>query len=377
MFIKMKVFITKLSQSVGITIMLLLCYVSSFGQATLLGTDAFTGGSYSTFSLSSFGKLRQYRDQALLNMASGAAKWEFLIGSTGSPDYSTNWRPYIGSSSIPAFDSIIDPSLTNGSARYNSSTGGSTGFLPAITAGRYYTFNIGDNASSNNYMSVWETSFNPAQLTVVTRSPTVVCAGGDSVEVTITSNKVLDPSEKAYIRYSSFSNFSTSFLSSIGFSGTNGSVKIPIPATGISTYYYVFTSKLTMNQLAPGGTPNQTYCDIGTLSINNNSNSNYTFVVITSPLPNVAFSVVDFCTGAATTFTNSSSISSGSISNYLYTFGDGHTSTSSAPSVSNTYLLAGTYNASLKATSNLGCQKTATQNIVINQTPSTSNISAY
>ena len=373
----MKKLKAKLNKSVYVVMFLLLCRLSSYGQATLLGTDAFTGGIYSTFSLSTYGKFRQHRDQAASNMANGTAKWEFIIGSTGSPDYSINWRPYLGSPSIPAFDSIIDPIISNGSARYNSGFGGSSGYLPAITAGSYYTFNIGDNATSNNYMAVWETNFNPAQLTVVTQSPIVVCAGGDSVEVTIKSNKVLDPSEKAYIRYSSFSNFSTSFLSSIGFSGTNGTVKIPIPATGVTSYYYVFTSKLSLGQLAPSGTPNQTYCDIGTLSINNNSNSNYTFVVITSPLPNVAFSAVDFCTGAATTFTNSSSISSGSISNYLYTFGDGHTSTSSAPSVSNTYLLAGTYNASLKATSNLGCQKTATQNIVINQTPSTSNISAY
>lgn len=373
----MKKLKAKLNKSVYVVMFLLLCRLSSYGQATLLGTDAFTGGFYSTFSLSTYGKFRQYRDQAASNMAIGIAKWEFLIGSTGSPDYSTNWRPYLGSTVIPAFDSIIDPSISNGSARYNSGFGGSTGFLPAITAGRYYTFNIGDNASSNNYMAIWETIFNPSLLTVVTQSPIVVCAGGDSVEVSITSNKVLDLSEKAYIRYSSFSNFSSSSISSISFSGTNGTVKIPIPATGISTYYYVFTSKLSLNQLASGGTPNQTYCDIGTLSINNNSNSNYSFVVISNPLPNVVFSSADFCTGAATTFTNNSSISSGSISNYLYTFGDGNTSTSTASTVSNTYNTAGTYNVSLKATSNLGCQKTATQSIIINQTPSTSNISAY
>ncbi len=374
----MKVFISIPYQAICISIMLLLCHISSYGQATLLGTDAFTGGSYPPpFTLYAYGKLRQYRDLASANMTANTAKWEFLIGTTGSPNYSINWRPYTGSITIPAFDSIIDPIISNGSARYNSSTGGSTGLLPAITAGRYYTFNIGDNASSNNYMAVWETNFNPSILTVVTQSPIVVCAGGDSVEVSITSNKALDPSEKGYIRYSTFSNFFTSTLSNISFSGINGTVKIPIPATGISTYYYVFTSKLSMNQLAPGGTPNQTYCDIGTLSINNNSNSNYSFVVGNSPLPNVAFSAADFCTGTATTFSNSSSIPTGSISNYLYAFGDGNTSTSSALTVANTYSLAGTYSVSLKATSNLGCQKTATQNIVINQTPSTGNISAY
>ena len=373
----MKVLIPKLSQVICITLMLLICHISSYGQATLLGTDAFTGASYSTFSLSSFGKLRQYRDQASFSKPANTGKWEFILGTTGSPNYSTNWRPYTSSISIPAFDSIIDPSISNGSARYNSSTGGSTGLLPTITAGRYYTFNIGDNASSNNYMAVWETNFNPSILTVVTQSPIVVCAGGDSVEVSINSNKALDPTEKGYIRYSTSSSFSLSYISSIDFTSTNGTVKIPIPATGISTYYYVFTSKLSLNQLAPGGTPNQTYCDIGTLSINNNSNSNYSFVVVTNPLPNVVFNASDFCTGTATTFSNSSSISSGSISSYLYTFGDGNTSTSSSTTVANTYSLAGTYTVSLKATSNLGCQKTATQSIVINQTPSTSNISAY
>lgn len=367
----------KLNQGICITMLLLLCSSAVYGQATLLGTDAFTGGFYSTYTLSSIGKLRQYRDQASSNMLNGTAKWEFLIGSTGSPNYSTNWRPYSASISIPAFDSIINPSITIGSARYNSGFGGSTGFLPAITSGRYYTFNIGDNASSDNYMAIWETNFNPAQLTIVTQTPIVVCDGGDSVEISVTSNSTLNPSEKAYIRYSNFNNFSSSSLSSITFSSNNGKVKVPISSLGNTTYYYVFTSKLNANQLAPGGVPNQTYCDLGALSINNNSNSNYSFVVISNPIPNVVFTSANYCTGETTTFTNSSSISSGSISSFYYSFGDGHTSTSSTPTVGNIYSTAGTYEVSLTATSNLGCQKTSIQSININQTPTTGNISAY
>lgn len=354
-------------------------YGKIMAQPTVLGTDVATYPTYTTNALSTFGKLRQFRVQASANAASGQVKWEFVTGTVGFPNYSTNWRPYIGGLTLFGFDSIIYPhaaaATAYAAAQLNTSFGGTGGFLPAVTNGNYYTFNIGDSVG-NNYMAVWETTFNPTLLSVVTQNPTVVCDGGDSVSVNVTANQALNGSENAYLRYSLTNNFTSSNLVQLNFTGTNGVAKIPIPAASNSIYFYVFTSKYSLAKLAPSGIVNERYCDLSSLSINNNSNSNYSFTVISATLPSTAFNVTDLCVGLPTTFNNTSAISSGSISSYAWSFGDGNTSTSSASSFSKTYNAVGTYAVSLTATSNLGCQKTVNQNIVINSLPVVNSINA-
>ncbi|MBJ7427880.1 MAG: PKD domain-containing protein [Bacteroidia bacterium] len=348
-------------------------------QPTVLGTDVANYPTYTTNALSNFGKLKQFRVQAAANAASGQVKWEFVTGTVGTPNYSTNWRPYIGGLTLFSFDSIIFPhaplATAYAAAQLNTSSGGTGGFLPSVTSGRYYTFNIGDS-TGNNYMAVWETTFNPTVLSVVTQNPTIVCAGGDSVTVNVTSNQALNVVENAYLRYSLTNNFTASTLVQLTFSGTNGSVKVPIPSASNSIYFYVFTSKYNLSKLAPNGVVNERYCDLSTLTINNNSNSNYSFTVITAALPSTSFNTSAYCVGLPTNFTNSSTISSGTIASYSWLFGDGNTSTSSASSFTKTYNAIGSYNVSLRATSDLGCHKTTNQSIIINSLPSANSINA-
>lgn len=310
-------------------------------QPTVLGTDAKRYNFYDRFNLNNFGKLRQYRFQADSNAAAGAAVWEFPTGTASSPNYNIVWRPYSANQTIFSFDSIIFPNSTPiVGAMYNNTAGGfgngNSGKLPVIVANRYYTFNIGDS-TGNNYMAVWETTFNPTVLSIVTQNPTIVCAGGDSVTVNVTSNQALNVAENAYLRYSSTNNFTSSNLLQLTFIGTNGSVKIPIPSASNSIYFYVFTSKYNLSKLAPNGVVNERYCDLSTLTNNNNSNSNYSFTVITAALPSTSFNTSAYCVGLPTNFTNSSTISSGTIASYSWSFGDGNTSTSSASSFTKTY----------------------------------------
>jgi PKD repeat protein len=335
--------------------------------------------TYNTNSLINFGKLKQFRVLASANAASGQVKWEFLTGTAGSPNYSTNWRPYIGGLTLFSFDSIIFPHLSSATAyaaaQLNTASGGTSGFLPAVTSNRYYTFNIGDSLG-NNYMAVWETTFNPTVLTAVTQNPLVVCDGGDSVSVNVTANQVINISENAYLRYSLTSNFNISSLVRINFNGTNGTAKIPIPSASNSIYFYVFTSKYSLATLAPSGIVNERYCDLSSLSINNNGNSNYSFTVITAALPVTSFNLTAYCVGLPTNFTNVSSISTGTISTYNWLFGDGSSINSTNLLFTKTYTAIGTYMVSLTATSNLGCQKTANQNITINSLPAANSINA-
>ncbi len=352
---------------------------NGYAQPTVLGTDAASYPTYVTYNLSPFGKLKQFKLLALNNTSSGQSKWEFCTGTSGSTNFAINWRPYLGSLTLFSFDSIIFPHASSATpyaaAQYNSGFGGTGGFLPALTSGRYYTFNIGDS-TGDNYMAVWETTFNPTVISVVTQNPTIVCQGGDSVSVNVTSNQSLNSIENAYLRYSLSSNFTVSKLVPINFSGTAGTAKIPTPSATDTVRFYVFTSKYSLTKLAPSGIVNERYCDMSTLTINNNSNSNYSFTVINAAVPNVTFSTSDLCVGLPTAFTNSSTISSGSIASYAWVFGDGNTSTSTASSFTKTYNSTGIYTATLTATSGLGCQKTSTQNITINPLPTVNTINS-
>jgi len=85
------------------------------------------------------------------------------------------------------------------------------------------------------------------------------------------------------------------------------------------------------------------------------------------PLPTINFSALTVCKGKQTVFTNSSSIVSGTITNYNWNFGNGISSTVSTPNY--TYPLSGTYSVQLKATSNFGCIDSLTKSITVNATP--------
>ncbi|MFM7016257.1 MAG: PKD domain-containing protein, partial [Bacteroidota bacterium] len=86
--------------------------------------------------------------------------------------------------------------------------------------------------------------------------------------------------------------------------------------------------------------------------------------VIVNPLPVAGFIPSDACANSSTIFTNTSTISSGTISGYFWNFGDGFgTSTSVNPTY--TYLQPGTYTVTMIATSNEGCSDTITHSVTI------------
>lgn len=87
------------------------------------------------------------------------------------------------------------------------------------------------------------------------------------------------------------------------------------------------------------------------------------------PRPTARFTLSDslVCSGTTINFTNSST---GSITSYLWTFGDGTTST--LLNASKTYLVGGTYTVSLTVTGTNGCQHTVSRTIVVASKPSVS-----
>ncbi|MCW3072206.1 MAG: C-terminal target protein [Bacteroidetes bacterium] len=93
-----------------------------------------------------------------------------------------------------------------------------------------------------------------------------------------------------------------------------------------------------------------------------------TATVLVYPKPMAMASADTVCFGSMTTFTNTSTITSGFIQFNQWDFGDGNNSLSVSPT--HNYATAGTFNASLLTTSNMGCLDTANVTVIVNAVPS-------
>jgi hypothetical protein len=344
---------------------------ASFGPAFAQPANFYSNGfinnpTFTNYPLTAYGKLRQCRIQASASLASGVGRWLFYTGS-----FSPKWCPTsIGTNTIPAFDSIINPSLTLGSAIYQPAFGagpyGVDGNLLAIVSGNYYTINIGDVSNASNYMAIWETTFNPTTLSSITQSPVQVCAGGSPIDIYIAASGTLNSAERAYLRYSTASNFATSSLVSINFNGTAGKATIPAQTFGTTIYYYVFTSKLSLSQLAPAGVVNETYCDLSTLTMNNNGGVNYNFTVTSGTLPtNLSFTPSLACNGIAVTLTASATNGN----TYAWDFGNLLSAYFASNTISQTFTALGNNSVTLRVRHSSGCEQSFTQNVSVGSLP--------
>ncbi|MGZ4037079.1 MAG: PKD domain-containing protein, partial [Bacteroidia bacterium] len=120
--------------------------------------------------------------------------------------------------------------------------------------------------------------------------------------------------------------------------------------------------------------PSQTYAAAGTYTVtltatSNNGCTSYIGQPVTIyPLPVVNLSAPALCENAGFTFTNTSTISSGSIVSWLWTFGNSSpSSTLAAPSA--TYSTSQNYIVNLSATSNLGCVNNNSIVVWVNPNP--------
>ncbi|MBL7813055.1 MAG: PKD domain-containing protein [Bacteroidetes bacterium] len=151
-------------------------------------------------------------------------------------------------------------------------------------------------------------------------------------------------------------------------------------ATGVN-YVWQFTpgSSITTKTIA-----NQTMPDTGsylvTLTATSDrgctSNTSKTLYVAENPVVN-SISGSDACQGEQVDFSANVGINSGTITTYSWTFGDGGTSSNSAPS--HTYGSTGTFNVGLTVTSDKGCTGTAgsTFPVTIHPLPKPSYIPDY
>ena len=120
--------------------------------------------------------------------------------------------------------------------------------------------------------------------------------------------------------------------------------------------------------------PTHTFASSGTYNVilavksSSGCQNSVTKTVTVNPLPVANFNFINSCQGSAVNFTDNSSVSSGNITTYAWTFGDG--STSSAQNPSHAFAASGNYNVSLQVTTAGGCTNTIVRTITVYPMPS-------
>ena len=92
-------------------------------------------------------------------------------------------------------------------------------------------------------------------------------------------------------------------------------------------------------------------------------------IVTVNPVIVADFSASTICQNDSTTFTDLSSVASGSITNWSWDFGDG-SPLSALQSPKHLYLTSGTFNVKLIVTSDFGCLDSITKQVIVNSNPS-------
>ncbi len=122
--------------------------------------------------------------------------------------------------------------------------------------------------------------------------------------------------------------------------------------------------------------PTNTYSSDGTFPVTLNVTSDkgcnnaasFTVNATVYPLLVPDFTVSSLCPNVQGNFTNQSTVTSGSVTGWIYDFGDG-SATSNLQNPTHTYTTSNTYNVNLIATTNNGCTHDTTKAVFVNPTP--------
>jgi hypothetical protein len=196
---------------------------------------------------------------------------------TNAPgNYDPKW-----SGSTSSFSRTVDTYL-DGSAYYCAGTNCATwskDLEVTMISGNRYTFIIdatSPTATTNRTFSILETSYFPVSISAVSQLPASNVKSTEPVEITATLSLAKNAEEKVFVRYTIDGWVTSSFVEITSFDGSlKGKASIPAQIAGKKVEYYVLTTKQT--------TPDGTKIDYFTLNLNNNTNLNYSYTVISDP----------------------------------------------------------------------------------------------
>lgn len=139
-------------------------------------------------------------------------------------------------------------------------------------------------------------------------------------------------------------------------------------ASSSAVYKWDFGNGNTSTLKDPGAVFLDTQKYTVTLTVtdgNQTSSTTETITVYKKPVVDFSSSLQKVCTPEATVFTAKATADQGTVTSYLWDFGDGYTQQTSAPGVSHSYVTAGEPQVRLSVTDNHGCTNSKTINNII------------
>jgi gliding motility-associated-like protein len=210
-----------------------------------------------------------------------------------------------------------------------------------------WTFNDGSNSTLQSPSHVYTAATN--------YSDTLIAITNNGCTDTVTQTVVVYP-----VPVASFTAANVCFPSVITFNNTS---------TGAVAYGWSFGDGTT--SIIPS--PTHTYAAAGSYAVTLIAISNMgcadTIVqtVVVSPKPVAAFTAPGVCVGTASVFTNTSTVTTGSIVAIAWSFGDAGVST--LPNPTHTYAAFGTYTAALIVQTDSSCADTVSNQVQVYQNP--------
>ena len=324
---------------------------------------------------------------------------DIFEGGTGLVTNSNNFQLCQGNSTV------LD--AANPGSTYLWSTGSTAQTISVNTTGIYNVTVTDSLGCSNQFANI--VSVNPLPNAGFTGNN--VCFGSPAlfVDTSLQSggnisswswyfgNGMLGNSATASINYAAAGSYTVSLVVTSGFGCTDSIAKNitinPLPVVNFTANTVCDRSAVQFNDLStvsPGsvtswswdfgdGTtssfhnPSYSYAGEGTYNVTlvattaaGCSNSMINSVTV-NPKPTAGFNAPEVCEGDSMLFINTSNIVNGAISDYTWDFGDGFGSTLNDPK--HIYANAGTYNVILIAGSDLGCNDTVAQQVIVNSNP--------
>jgi len=275
--------------------------------------------------------------------------------------YPVNLEVSVGGSCI--YDTTINITVSqSATASFTAPTvcaGLATNFTDASSAGvDTWNWDFDNNGTVDNTTQNPSHTFPSAGTYPVNLE---VSVGGSCVHDT-TINVIVTPNPTA-----GFTFTNVCFGTTTGFTNqSNGN------GGTISQYAWDFTNNGTVDNTNQN--PTNGYSSAGTYTVEllvtttDGCKDSITRVVTVNPIPVADFSATTECLGAATTFTDESTVSTGGITNWNWNFNDGSPADNNQ-SPTHTYSIDGTYNVTLTVTSDSGCINNYSTNVDVYANP--------
>ncbi len=192
------------------------------------------------------------------DITTGTYLFKFSSGPAGSP-----WSNAWGDGGTISANTVTHLNIGGGTANNTFTFNDNT----------YYSVTWADSGYNGTSFIMMATSAVPVTFPSVTQTPLAASVDTGAVTVHVTASASPSPEEIVYVRYTT-DNWSTSHLTLVSFTGSNGTATIPGQAISTTVSYYVMSTTVS--------SPTTNF-DIVTLNDNTNGGSNYSYSV---PTPN-------------------------------------------------------------------------------------------